>query len=72
MGENFIHIDNIFENRSAQRGGADFSSYVSIHLDGVSEIAIVSILSSLLTDLGIDLQKISRYRRICEEVKDEA
>ena len=67
MSENYIHIDNIFENRSAQRGGADISSYVSIHLDGVSEIAIVSILSSLLTDLEIDPLDIARYRRIVSE-----
>lgn len=71
MSENFIHIDNISEDRSAQQGGSNIRSYVNIRLDGVSTIAIVSILSSLLTDLGIDLQEISRYRRICEEVKGE-
>lgn len=67
MSENFIHIDNITEDRAAQQGGTVVGSSVNIRLDGVSQIAIVSILSSLITELGIDLKDISRFRRIVSE-----
>lgn len=66
MSENFIHIDEIAEDRDAQ-GGVVVGSSINIRLDGVSQIAIVSILSSLITDLGIDLKDISRFRRIVSE-----
>lgn len=69
MGENFIHIDNIVEDRGARPGGIGIGigANIQTHLDGVSKLAITSLFSSLLKDLGIELLDISTYRMYIEE-----
>lgn len=67
MSENFIHIDNIVEDRGARPGGIGIGANIQTHLDGVSKLAITSLFSSLLKDLGIELLDISMYRMHIEE-----
>lgn len=67
MSENYIHIDNISEDRATRPGEIGLGAYVNMRLDGVSQFALFSILSSLLTDLEIDPQDIAKYRRIVSE-----
>lgn len=67
MSENFIHIDNITENKNARPGAVGIGAYVQTELNGVSKFAITSVLSSLLNDLGIEPLDISLYRKHIEE-----
>lgn len=67
MGENYIHIDNITEDRVARPGEIGIGAHVQTKLDGVSKFAITSVLSLLLNDLGIEPLDISAYRMYIEE-----
>lgn len=67
MSENYIHIDNITEDRVARPGEIGIGAYVQTELGGVSKFAITSVLSSLLNDLGIEPLDISAYRMHIEE-----
>ena len=67
MSDNFIHIDNIVEDRGARPGEIGIGANIQAELDGVSKFAIISILSSLLNDLGIEPLDISAYRKHIEE-----
>lgn len=67
MGENFIHINNIVEDRGASPGGIRIGANIQTHLDGVSKLAITSVLSSLLNDLEIEPLDIVMYRQFIEE-----
>lgn len=67
MGENFIHIDNITEDRVTRPGEIGIGAYVQTELGGVSKFAITSVLSTLLNDLGIEPLDISAYRMHIEE-----
>lgn len=67
MGENFIHIDNITEDRVARPGEIGIGAIVQTQLDAVSKFAITSVLSSLLNDLGIEPLDISAYRMHIEK-----
>lgn len=67
MSENFIHIDNITEDRAARPGEIGIGAKVRAELDGVSKFALVSILSSLLNDLEIEPMDIVAYRQFIEE-----
>lgn len=67
MSENFIHINNIVEDRGARPGGIGIGANIQTKLDGVSKLAITSLFSSLLKDLGIELLDISTYRMYIEE-----
>lgn len=62
MSENFIHIDNITEDRAARPSAIGIGARVQMELDGVSKFAITSVLSSLLNDLEIVM-----YRKFIEE-----
>lgn len=67
MSENFIHIDNIVEDRAARPGEIGIGATVQAQLGGVSKFAITSVLSLLLNDLGIEPLDISAYRMHIEE-----
>ena len=67
MSENFIHIDNIVEDRVARPGEIGIGAHIQTKLDGVSKFAIISILSSLIKDLGIEPLDITAYRMFVEE-----
>lgn len=67
MSENFIHIDNITEDRAARPGAVGIGSRVQTELDGVSKFAITSVLSQLLNDLEIEPLDIVMYRQFIEE-----
>lgn len=67
MGENYIHIDNIVEDRVSRPGEIGIGANIQTKLDGASKFAIISILSSLLNDLGIEPLDISAYRKNIEE-----
>lgn len=67
MSENYIHIDNITENRAARPGEIGIGAKVRTELDGVSKFALVSVLSLLLNDLEIEPMDIVAYRQSIEE-----
>lgn len=67
MSENFIHIDNITEDRAARPGAVGIGARVQTELDGVSKFAITSVLSQLLNDLEIEPLDIVMYRQFIEE-----
>lgn len=67
MSENFIHIDNITEDRAARPSAIGISARVQMELDGVSKFAITSVLSQLLNDLEIEPLDIVMYRQFIEE-----
>ena len=67
MSENFIHIDNITEDRAARPSAIGIGARVQTELHGVSKFAITSVLSSLLKELGIEPLDISAYRMHIEE-----
>ena len=67
MSENYIHIDNITENRAARPGEIGIGAKVRTELDGVSKFALVSVLSLLLNDLEIEPMDIVAYRQFIEE-----
>lgn len=62
MSENYIHIDNITEDRAARPGDIGIGAKVRTDLDGVSKFALVSVLSLLLNDLEIEPMDIIAYR----------
>lgn len=66
MSENFIHIDNITEDRAARPGAVGIGARVQTELDGVSKFAITSVLSQLLNDLEIEPLDVM-YRQFIEE-----
>lgn len=67
MSENFIHIDNITEDRAARPGAIGIGARIQTKLDGVSKFAITSVLSQLLNDLEIEPLDIVMYRQFIEE-----
>lgn len=67
MSENFIHIDNITEDRAARPSAIGIDARVQMELDGVSKFAITSVLSQLLNDLEIEPLDIVMYRQFIEE-----
>ena len=67
MNENYIHIDNIAEDRVARTGETGIGASIQIHLPCVSKFAIISVLSLILNDLGIDPLEISLHRMLIEE-----
>lgn len=67
MSENYIHIDNIIEDRAARPGEIGIGAKVRTELGGVSAFALVAILSSLLNDLEIEPMDITAYREFIEE-----
>lgn len=67
MSENFIHIDNIVEDRVARPGEIGIGAHVQTKLDSVSKVAIIAVLSSLLKDLEIEPLDISACRMFIEE-----
>lgn len=67
MSENFIHINNIVEDRGASPGGIGIRANIQTKLDGVSKFAIIAVLSSLLEDLEIAPLDITAYRMYIEE-----
>lgn len=67
MSENFIHIDNITEDRAARPGAIGIGARVQMELDGVSKFAITSVLSQLLNNLEIEPLDIVMYRQFIEE-----
>lgn len=73
MGENYIHIDNITENKAARPGAVGIGSHTRISLDGVSKFTIVGIMSMLLANLEIDPDLITDWRLAVDEeiVKSE-
>ena len=74
MSENFIHIDNITENKAARPGAVGIGSHTRISLDGVSKFTVIGIMSSLLAKLEIDPGLIEEWRLAVEEeiVKSES
>lgn len=73
MSENFIHIDNITENKAARPGAVGIGSHTRISLDGVSKFTIIGIMSKLLANLEIDPGLIADWRLAVDEeiVKSE-
>lgn len=67
MSENFIHIDNITEDRAARPSAFGIGARIQTKLDGVSKFAITSVLSQLLNDLEIEPLDIVMYRQFIEE-----
>lgn len=67
MSENFIHIDNITEDRAARLSAIGIGARIQTKLDGVSKFAITSVLSQLLNDLEIEPLDIVMYRQFIEE-----
>lgn len=67
MSENFIHIDNITEDRAARPSAIGIGARIQTKLDGVSKLAITSVLSQLLNDLEIEPLDIVMYRQFIEE-----
>lgn len=62
MSENFIHIDNITENKAARPGAVGIGAHTRISLDGVSKFTIIGIMSNLLANLEIDPGLIADWR----------
>ena len=73
MSENFIHIDNITENKAVRPGAVGIGARTRISLDGVSKFTVVGIMSMLLAKLEIDPDLIADWRLAVEEeiVKSE-
>lgn len=73
MSENFIHIDNITENKAARPGAVGIGAHTRISLDGVSKFTIIGIMSNLLANLEIDPGLIADWRLAVDEeiVKSE-
>ena len=67
MSENFIHIDNITEDRAALPSAIEIGARIQTKLDGVSKFAITSVLLQLLNDLEIEPLDIVMYRQFIEE-----
>ncbi len=67
MGENYIHIDNITENKAARPGAVGIGAHTRISLDGVSKFTVIGIMSSLLAKLEIDPGLIEEWRLAVEE-----
>ena len=67
MGENYIHIDNITENKVSRPGEIGIGASIQVQVNDVSKFAIVAVLSSLLKDLEIEPLDISLYRKHIEE-----
>lgn len=67
MSENFIHIDNITENKAARPGAVGIGAHTRISLDGVSKFTVIGIMSSLLAKLEIDPGLIEEWRLAVEE-----
>ena len=73
MSENFIHIDNITENKAARPGAVGIGAHTRISLDGVSKFTVIGIMSMLLANLEIDPGLIADWRLAVDEkiVKSE-
>ena len=67
MGENFIHIDNITENKAVRPGAVGIGAHTRISLNGVSKFTLVGIMSSLLANLEIDPDMIADWRLAVDE-----
>lgn len=73
MGKNYIHIDNITEDKNARPGAVGIGAHTRISLDGVSKFTVIGILSMLLANLEIDPDLIADWRLAIDEkiVKSE-
>ena len=73
MSENFIHIDNITEDRAARLGAVGVGAHTRISLDSVSKFTVIGIMSMLLANLEIDPDLIADWRLAIDEeiVKSE-
>ena len=73
MSENFIHIDNITENKAARPGAVGIGAHTRFSLDGVSKFTVIGIMSMLLANLEIDPGLIAYWRLAVDEeiVKSE-
>lgn len=73
MSENFIHIDNITENKADRPGAVGIGAQTRISLDGISKFTIIGVMSMLLANLEIDPGLIAGWRLATEEeiVKSE-
>lgn len=67
MGENFIHIDNITENKAVRPGAVGIGAHTRISLNGVSKFTLIGIMSSLLANLEIDPDMIADWRLAVDE-----
>lgn len=67
MSENFIHIDNITDDRAARPSAIGIGASVQVQVNDVSKFAIIAVLSSLLEDLEIAPLDITAYRMYIEE-----
>lgn len=67
MSENFIHIDNITENKAVRPGAVGIGAHTRISLNGVSKFTLVGIMSSLLANLEIDPDMIADWRLAVDE-----
>lgn len=67
MSENFIHIDNITENKVSRPGEIGIEASVQVQVNDVSKFAIIAVLSSLLKDLEVNPMDITAYRMFVEE-----
>lgn len=67
MGENYIHIDNITDNKVSRPGEIGIGASVQVQVNGVSKFAIIAVLSSILKDLEINPMDISAYRMYIEK-----
>lgn len=67
MSENFIHIDNITENKAVRPGAVGIGAHARISLDGVSKFTVVGIMSMLLANLEIDPDLITDWRLAVDE-----
>lgn len=67
MSENYIHIDNIVEDRATRPGQIGMGANITTRLDGVSKIAVVGLLSQLLDDLEIPPSMFMLFRDNFEE-----
>lgn len=67
MSENYIHIDNITENKVSRPGEIGIGASVQVQVNDVSKFAIIAVLSSLLKDLEVKPMDITAYRMYIEE-----
>lgn len=67
MSENYIHIDNIVENKTARPGAVGIGAHTRIALNGVSKFTVIGILSQLLDNLEIDPGMIADWRLAIDE-----
>ena len=67
MMKNYIRIENITEGRDTRPDEIGINAQISTHLDGVSQLSIVAVLSQLLDGLEIAPGTILACRLGCTE-----